>query len=176
MMGSGKSTIGPLLAERLSMPWIDLDREIEKAAGLSIEAIWEREGEEGFRMLETKALARLERPDTHAATPSSVVGCGGGIVVTDENRKILKEAGRSVYLRASPDTLASRLWKAGSKPLGARPLLRDAGSYDDLRRRMAEILDGRSRLYEETADLIVDVDDIFPEEAVDSIARWWEAR
>lgn len=167
MMGSGKSTIGPLVAERLFLPWVDLDRLIERGAGCSIAEIWNTGGEEAFRALEVAAVEALD--------PSgSVVGCGGGIVTRESNRSRLLRMGRCVYLRASPEGLASRLWGSGSATKGDRPLLAGIDSESDLVARIGGMLSEREDLYESCAELVVDTESRTPEESADLIAEWWE--
>lgn len=169
MMGSGKSTIGPLLAERLSLPWIDLDEAVERRALRSIREIWSSGGEEEFRELEAEALAAL-------GPFESVVGCGGGIVTRERSRRLLSDRGRCVYLKASPSVLASRLWESDSGLPGGRPLLEGVATPSELEARLARILSEREDHYESCAELVVETDRCTPREAVEFIAEWWTER
>jgi shikimate kinase len=166
MMGSGKSTVGPILAKRLSMRWVDLDSLVERLTGSSIAEIWRTLGEEKFRMLEAEAVETL-------GTPGAVVGCGGGIVKNKTVRDRLRALGRCVYLRASPSTLATRLWNSDLGALSERPLLSGIDSKADLQSRLEGILSEREDLYEGCAHLVVETDGCTPEQAAEIIADWW---
>lgn len=111
--GTGKSTIGQMLAEKLRLPFIDLDRGIETNAGMSIPQIMEEKGESIFRDLETSALMSL------AKDKESVVSLGGGALLRDENRTFAETDGRVILLTAELDTLIARLEADSNK----RPLL-----------------------------------------------------
>ena len=90
MMGSGKSTIGRFLSRRMGKPFIDLDSEIEQSAGKTISEIFENDGEEYFRNIEANQLQEYS---------DSIVACGGGIIVNEGNRAIIKKMGRLYYSR-----------------------------------------------------------------------------
>ena len=114
-MGTGKSTLGKVVAARLSLPFFDLDRVIEQDASASIPDIFEREGEENFRKRETKALSRtLERQ------AEGVLATGGGVFTIEENRRIMMEAGVSVWLDVPADELFQRVTGDG-RPLWKSP-------------------------------------------------------
>lgn len=114
-MGAGKSTIGPLLAEQLQVPFIDLDAAIEAVAGCSIPEIFEAGGEKAFRRKEREALCQTDRYER------AVVALGGGAVVSEENLAWVKTHGRLVYLRVPSAVLARRL----EPEADGRPLLQD---------------------------------------------------
>jgi shikimate kinase len=139
-MGSGKTTLGRLLARALSLEFVDLDRAIVKRAGKGIPEIFAEHGEKQFRDLEHKAL--LQALD--GGTPS-VVACGGGTVVRPENRTLLRGV-TTVFLREDMDILYRRTRGPG------RPLR--AASREEFGLRFAE----RLPLYREVADLEVDAD------------------
>ncbi len=112
-MGSGKSKLGKQLATKLGLPFIDLDQYIETAANQTITALFQKDGEEYFRVLESQYLKEV------AALPAAVVSLGGGTPCFFNNMDIITQSGRSIYLQTPVAILASRL--AGAKT--ARPLL-----------------------------------------------------
>jgi len=114
-MGSGKTTLGRLLAAHADCAFIDLDTRIEAAAGCSIRELFEREGEPGFRARELAALTDLVTSPPLRA----VVATGGGIVETDAAVPLLRRLGRVIWLRADPEAAAARAAAAGA----TRPLL-----------------------------------------------------
>ena len=108
-MGAGKSTVGRLLADDQGLEFIDLDAVVEAAEGRSVRSIFEDEGESRFRALETSALASLSARD------SAVVACGGGIVLSEANRALLKRLGTVVYLRVTAAETVARVGR-GRQP------------------------------------------------------------
>ena len=110
MMGSGKSSVGRALAHRLGWEFIDTDERVEVACGLKIDELFRQKGEAAFRQLEREVLESL--PSRRAVT-----ALGGGAVVAPENRKLLRSKGVSVWLEAKPETLASRIGAADTRPL-----------------------------------------------------------
>lgn len=153
-MGSGKTTVGRSLADRLGRNFIDLDDEIERRADRSIPEIFASSGEHHFRDLEHKALRdALESPD------APVVSCGGGVVVRPENRALLREA-RTVFLEEDLGVLFGRTRGAG------RPLR--GGGMDEFERRYKE----RLPLYHEAASLTVAVAGRGQEEVSEEVELW----
>ncbi|MGZ4110097.1 MAG: shikimate kinase [Actinomycetota bacterium] len=138
MPGSGKSTVGPVLAERLGVPFVELDAEIERSYGRTVAEIFEQDGEARFRELEAAALTDA------AARDPSVGSCGGGVVLEPANRVTLRATGVVVFLSVPLDVLTRRV-----APAEDRPLIRHQG---DLERLLAE----RDRLYREFAAHVVD--------------------
>jgi len=141
MMGAGKSTVGKALARRLGREFLDCDREIVERTGVPIATIFEIEGEEGFRRRETAVLAEL------ALRRDAVVATGGGAVLCEENRKLMRESGTVVYLHASIDHLHER-----TRRDVARPLL----ATGDRRATLAALLETRDPLYREVAHIVVE--------------------
>ncbi len=137
-MGSGKTTIGSRLARKLNLAFYDCDHEIETRSGASVNLIFEIEGEAGFRARETRMLEEL------AARQGVLVATGGGAVLSEINRELLKKSGVVVYLRASVKQQMERLRRDQS-----RPLLNDMNKEHTLT-AMAGI---RNPLYESVADL-----------------------
>lgn len=141
MMGAGKTTIGRHLAKALKREFIDLDLALEARCGVPVAVIFEIEGEEGFRRRETKLL------DYYSQRKGIVLATGGGAVLAAQNRRLLKERGLVVYLRATSEELYQRVARDRQ-----RPLLQTA----DPRARVAELLAQREPLYEEVATLAFD--------------------
>jgi shikimate kinase len=155
-MGAGKSTIGRQLAAALRMPFRDSDREIEKRTGVDIPTIFEFEGEEGFRDRESAMLEAL------CAERGVVLATGGGAVMREGNRTLLRECGLVVYLRTPVKIQLRRTARDRN-----RPLLQT----DDPRARLEELMRIRDPLYREIADLVVDTDRDSVRKVVQVIAR-----
>ncbi len=157
MPGSGKSTVGPVLAEMLGVPFVELDAEIERAAGASVREIFEREGEPRFRELEAAALAEV------STRGAAVVSCGGGVVLEPANRVTLRATGEVVFLSVPLEVLRERVRPAEDRPLIRRP--------EDLERLYRE----REPLYREFAAHVVDASGT-PEEVAgrirEELLRW----
>lgn len=143
-MGCGKSSIGIHLSYRLRQAVLDTDKKIARDQGMPIQEIFEKYGEEGFRRMEYELLEKLKREARNL-----IISTGGGLPLREENRRLLKEIGTVVYLRAKPETIYMRVKKDT-----ARPLLR----CEDRFGKICELLKERSPLYEAGADVIVDVD------------------
>lgn len=111
LMGAGKTTIGRLLAERLGLPFLDSDREIEAATGMSVAALFESRGEAHFRELERREIARL------AAGPPNVIAAGGGAFVDDASRALILDRCTAVWLDGELATFAARARQNGGRPL-----------------------------------------------------------
>ena len=152
-MGSGKTTVGKVLADFLGCPFMDLDDLIVKKAGKSIPEIFAEDGEAAFRQLE----ARLLRQTVEKYTENTVVlALGGGAVTAPASAALLREKTVCIYLRATLETLLSRL----EGETAGRPLA-DAS--------LADRLAAREPLYEQTAHVIIDTDGLSPDEVADEI-------
>lgn len=143
-MGCGKSSIAVKLSYRLKQSVVDTDRWIEKKQGRTITEIFAQDGEAAFRQMETEALQYLKEH-----SKNQIISVGGGMPVREENRKLMKEIGKVVYLRATADTIYERV-----KEDGARPLLQ----CENPKERIETLMEQRKDAYEGAADLIVDVD------------------
>ncbi|MEW5007895.1 MAG: shikimate kinase AroK [Cycloclasticus sp.] len=137
-MAAGKSTVGRLLAKRLNKTFYDTDVEIIECTGVEIALIFELEGEEGFRQRETETLRRL------SALEGVVVATGGGLVLREENRVILQETGRIIYLQCSVDQQLRR-----TKHDTKRPLLQIANP----RAKLEQLMKERAPIYESISDV-----------------------
>lgn len=154
-MGSGKTTVGLKLSYKLRMPVEDTDKFIERRENRSISRIFEEDGEEYFRALETKTLEEFrDRKYTR------IISVGGGTPVNPVNRSILKQCGTVVYLRVRPETVYERL-----KNDTTRPLLQ----CEDPLTKIRGLLEARKEAYEETADIIIDADDKNMEDVLEEL-------
>ena len=126
-MGAGKTTLGSNVAERLALPFYDLDERIELDAGLSVREIFEVQGERDFRNRETNMLRKLI-----AAGPPGVIATGGGTFTLEENRTIMSEAGVSVWLDVPIDEIVTRVARMD---VGERPLWRSEAAVRALAER-----------------------------------------
>ncbi len=140
-MGAGKTTIGRLLAKQMGREFYDSDHEVERKTGVKIPLIFELEGEPGFRKRETLAIEELSRLD------NVVVATGGGAVLLEENRLLLKSTGKIIYLRAKVNDLYQRTRSDKNRPLlqGANP-----------KQKLEQLYTVRDPIYTALADYIVD--------------------
>lgn len=135
-MGSGKSSVGRILIEKLGGRLVDTDARIVEKAGTSINDIFEKHGEAYFRNLESEVLKETLESD------ATVICTGGGIVLRDENRKMLNELSKVVYLKASAKTVYDRVYNDES-----RPLLKGKKSVEEIQ----SMMDSRQELYDDCA-------------------------
>jgi shikimate kinase len=141
MMGAGKTTLGKALAQRMALEFIDTDRVLVERTGVPVATVFEIEGEDGFRRRESGVIAEL------AARRGCVVATGGGAILSEENRRVMRAAGTVIYLRARLESLWERTRHDTSRPLLATP---------DPRATLAQILEVRDPLYRDAAHLIVE--------------------
>ena len=156
-MGAWKSTVGRKLSRVTDMWFRDMDREIEKEAGLIVTHIFEVMSEEEFRQLEQQTLNRLIRRD------NQIIATGGGVVLSDANRFILTTAGYTIYLKAQPETLDKRIRNIQKRPV----LQRSKNKLETLR----NIYNERSAYYETSCHKIIETDDLTPEDVVEKIVE-----
>jgi shikimate kinase len=141
-MGAGKSAVGRALAAKLNMAFIDLDSLIEQKAGRSITEIFARDGETAFRRMEAEITTQV------AGREKSVIACGGGIVLEQNNIDLMRKSCLIIYLTADPAILLRRVLKSRER----RPLLEVA----DPAAAIDGLLKYRGPLYENAADVIID--------------------
>jgi shikimate kinase len=156
--GSGKTTVGQLLAGRLRWEFVDADDVIETAAGRSVADVFAAEGEAGFRQRESEALQQLIGLDRH------VIACGGGVVLRPENRQLLRQSGHCAWLTGDPATLCRRL-EGDPTTAARRPALTALPPTEEMARILAE----REPLYGEVAHFAVATDGRSPDEVVSAI-------
>ena len=172
-MGGGKTTVGRLLADALGCPFMDLDDLIVKKAGKSIPDIFAQDGEPAFRQLEAQVLRKTVEK---YAESTAVLALGGGAVLAPASAALLHEKTVCIYLRATLNTLLSRL--AGET--AGRPLLQEIPDQvgDDGcpivmpgldRASVSTRLASREPIYEKTAHAIIDTDGLSPDEVTDEI-------
>lgn len=152
-MGTGKTEVGKLLAQRLGLTFFDADSIIEQEQNMTITEIFRQFGEPYFRDIEADVIKRLSEKDR------VVIATGGGAVLREENMKNLRKKGIIVCLTASPETILRRTSNDSS-----RPLLQ----VEDPLRKIKELLKFR-RPYYEKADIMVDTEDKDPAEIVEEI-------
>jgi len=151
MMAVGKTSVGRRLAARRGWEFFDSDRQIETSTGRTVAEIWRTDGEPEFRRLEAEVLAHAL-----ASTTPRVIAAAGGTVLDQDNRRLMDLHHPVVWLRCEPEVLATRLGSATHRPL-----------LDDDPAGVLERLDAiRRPLYEEVADVVVDVDDLTPDQVV----------
>jgi shikimate kinase len=151
MMAVGKTSVGRRLAARRGWEFFDSDRQIEAVTGRTVADIWRTDGEPAFRRLEADVLA-----DALASTEPRVIAAAGGTVLDEANRRLMALHHPVVWLRARPAVLAGRLGTATHRPLLDEDPAGVLGRLDAIRRP----------LYEEVADVVVDVDDLTPDQVV----------
>ncbi len=152
-MGTGKTTVGRILAQRRDMEFVDMDCVIEEQAGKPVSQIFADEGEPHFRKIESQLVQQLSRRS------GLVIGAGGGVVLDPENIRAFGESGTVVCLTASPETILERV-----ESDSGRPLLEDG----DKKQRIIELLSSRKQLYD-AISLRIDTTSMSPEEVVQKL-------
>ncbi|MFU8878415.1 MAG: shikimate kinase [Wenzhouxiangellaceae bacterium] len=138
-MGSGKTSLGRRVAPRLGLEFIDLDEELERRCGVEVAVIFEIEGEAGFRARESELLAEIAR------RRGCLIATGGGSVLSERNREVIRASGAVVWLRTSVAQQIRRLERDQRRPLLAAP---------DRENRLKQMADQRNPIYHELADVI----------------------
>lgn len=139
-MGTGKSTVASAFSEKYGMKTVEMDEMIADREGKSISDIFAQQGESYFRNLETLLLKEL------AEQSGFIVSCGGGVVLREENVRLMKESGVIVLLTASPEVILQRV-----KNDNRRPVLQGRKNVETIR----ELMEGRRAKYESAADMII---------------------
>jgi shikimate kinase len=163
--GCGKSAVGNRLSQSLSLDLIDTDLAIESTAGKTIAEIFAESGQEGFRILESNQIASLV-----LLTQPTIISLGGGAILRPENRQRIRGLGNTVWLQATPDTIHDRVANDSSTQT-RRPKLSQLGDLDEIR----SILEVRTPLYQEVADLVVSTDGRTTDEVAHIVAQWYRS-
>jgi shikimate kinase len=164
-MACGKSTIGPIVANTLGWEFFDLDKVIEKVEGISVTKIFETKGEEYFRTKENEVLHRL------SGYRDAVIALGGGTAISEVNMKILKETGKLIYLKSSPEILFKRLHYKKDRPV-LNPHDGKINQKEFVRNKINQLLKEREPFYER-ADFIIQTDQIPLGITVDKIVQYY---
>lgn len=143
-MGVGKTTVGKALARIAAMDFVDCDIELEQRTGVSVTTIFEIEGEEGFRRRESELLKEV------LGRSGTVIATGGGVVMLEENRALLRSDGLVIYLTAPVRKLMRRTRNNRNRPLLQTP---------DPEQTLTDLMAVRDPLYRSVADLVIKVDD-----------------
>lgn len=154
-MGTGKTSVGKIIATKLAFDFVDMDELIEKTTGMKISEIFEKFGEPRFRDIESEIVKLLTTKKRH------VISTGGGVVLREENIFNFKKSGFIFCLKASEKTIFERL-----KNCKNRPLIQ----VENLKERITELLKQRTPLYEK-ADFVIDTEGLTPREVADKIIK-----
>ena len=146
--GSGKTSVGKMLARLLNRPFLDMDAEAVQAAGASIQDMVAHHGWDAFRRLESNIVKQMALRSGH------IVATGGGVILDADNIRRMKSSGRVIWLRIKPETARNRISQDPATP-GQRPGLTTAGCMVEI----ASVMQHRAPLYEQAADMMVDADD-----------------
>jgi shikimate kinase len=163
MRGVGKSTVGAQVALRLNRSFFDADVEINLASGRTIQEIFAQDGEQAFREIEAEQVRRL------SAELDCVVAWGGGAILRADNRHLIRETGKSVWLQASAACLEQRIM-ADPVSQSQRPRLTKGSAREELE----QLLNARMAIYTDCANYILQVENRSVDELADAIVLWWE--
>jgi shikimate kinase len=162
-MAAGKTTIGPILANTLGWDFYDLDKVIEEESGKRIVDIFSDEGEKYFREKETEILIKLSK------FKDAVISLGGGTSANSNNMEIIKNSGRIIYLKASPESLVQRLRYKTDRPI-FNDISKSGDKKAEMKIKIIQLLNQREPYYNQ-ADLIINTDEMTLGMTVDKIAK-----
>lgn len=158
-MGSGKTSVSKVLSDKTGVRCIDMDREIERAEGMSIRMIFTKCGEHGFRTKEAELLDKLAN-----IKEPLIVSCGGGVILDDMNRSILNRQ-YTIFLEGNPEKLFERVNGDANRPFA----FMDIDDENERRQRFLELYEKRKDLYREAASVIIQTDGKSPKKIADEI-------
>ena len=147
MPGSGKSTLGRRIAKEMLLTFVDLDKEIEKREGKSVQQIFAENGEDYFRQVESRELSEWA-----ASAKSFVMATGGGTPCFYDGINVINQSGLSIYLQVSINTLLSRLESKTDRPL------LNATDIDEKRQKLSSLLDKRTQYYQQASITVKNAD------------------
>ena len=156
MMGAGKSTAGVLLSQKINIPYLDMDSELERLMEMSIQTILSEYGENRFRRIETIFFREITKQD------HLIYATGGGLVLDDKNQKILKNKGVTIFLDCSVSKLINRLEKDPNK----RPLL-----DKNFKNRIKRLYEDRYYIYKSCAHHKINTNNLSPESVINLIVQ-----
>ncbi|MGV7219911.1 MAG: shikimate kinase [Nitrospinales bacterium] len=159
--GTGKSVVANVLAKKLKRNVFSIDRMIADEAGLKIPLIVEKFGWSRFREIESEMVLKVV-----SKAKNAIIDCGGGVVLIDENIRVLKEGGKTVLLRANLDTIIGRI-----KNDANRPPLKSGMSFEE---EQKHVLSERESKYNAAADYICDTTSIKPEQTAENIIKYFK--
>lgn len=155
-MGSGKTSVSKLLCSQVNGAWVDMDEKIVEKEGCAITEIFAKKGEAYFREIETAVLEDI------ATTQGQVVSCGGGVILKDENIRIMRESGTVIYLSATPETIFQHV-RFSNK----RPVLNGNMNVEYI----SSLLEERKKYYEKAQDLTIITDGCQTQVVVNKIKK-----
>ena len=155
-MGCGKSTMARLLSEKMQMELVEMDETIETEAGMSINEIFEKYGENHFRDLESQLIIRIMEKG------GAVVSCGGGAILRPENVENMKKNGKVIYFAATPETIYKRVRNSTT-----RPLLNGNMNIEHI----TNLMNQRLPRYEAAADITIFVDEKEKNEVLEELKK-----
>ena len=158
-MASGKSLLGRILSEYLDLPYVDMDKEIELRAGAEISWIFEKEGEEGFRDRESAVLKESSELE------SFIISTGGGAILRNENRELMRSRGKVIYLETPIEIQLSRTLNDKT-----RPLIENV----DKKEVFSALSKERTPFYEELSDIRVPFKDRSKDELLNTVLKLLE--